>query len=150
LQVVRQARRARRAVALPHHELGRQPARVARGVQADELTDAPHVLLQAVELLAVLLGQRPAVAGGDRIDEDGVRVVHPRRLVAHQPPGGGGLPPSSWSGGRRGAIAPMCSHTADEPGPPLKQKVRGRWPGSFTSSRVYATKKNGALGDNWS
>jgi hypothetical protein len=34
----------------------------------------------------------------------------------------------------------MCSHTDDDPGPPLKAMRSGRFDRSATPSRVYATK----------
>ena len=43
-----------------------------------------------------------------------------------RPNGGFGSVPSSFILTRRGPRAPRCSHTEEEPGPPLKQKVTGR------------------------
>ncbi len=37
---------------------------------------------------------------------------------------------------RRGPNVPRCSHTDDDPGPPLKTNVMGRLAGSSTPSRV--------------
>src|ERR1700690_3471531 len=50
--------------------------------------------------------------------------------------GGGGRLPSSCRTTRRGPSSPRCSHTEEEPGPPLKEKVMGRFPFSSTSSLV--------------
>ena len=44
--------------------------------------------------------------------------------------------PLGSSFGLRGPIAPMCTHTDAEPGPPLKQNASGRLPVSFTPSSV--------------
>src|SRR5713226_240611 len=50
--------------------------------------------------------------------------------------GGGGVASASTVTTRLGPNAPMCSHTEDEPGPPLYTKDRGRWLASFTSLLV--------------
>jgi hypothetical protein len=48
---------------------------------------------------------------------------------------------------RRGPSSPRCSHTLDDPGPPLKANVTGRWAG-FGSSRTYVVTDTSALGRN--
>ena len=40
--------------------------------------------------------------------------------------GGEGMPPSSSMRTRLGPMAPRCSQTEAEPGPPLNEKVSGR------------------------
>src|SRR3990167_1941042 len=60
--------------------------------------------------------------------------------------GGGGISPSSVRRTRRGPSTPMCSHTDDEPGPPLNENVIGRLALSFTPSLIYATKNICARG----
>ena len=59
--------------------------------------------------------------------------------------GGGGASPSSARATHFGPKAPKCSHTDDEPGPPLNAKVIGRCAGSSTPVFVYATKKTLAV-----
>src|SRR5581483_7864072 len=51
--------------------------------------------------------------------------------------GGEGMKPSFCIFTRFGPIAPRCSHTDDDPGPPLNENVSGRFPGLGLSS-VYA------------
>src|SRR5215831_395119 len=52
--------------------------------------------------------------------------------------GAGGVMPAFTVATRRGPNEPMCSHTEEEPGPPLYKNEIGRVLGSFTSLRVYA------------
>ena len=40
---------------------------------------------------------------------------------------------------RRGPMTPRCSHTLEDPGPPLKAKVTGRVVGSAPSSTYAVT-----------
>ena len=59
--------------------------------------------------------------------------------------GGLGNVPSSFMLARRGPSAPRCSHTEEEPGPPLKQNVTGRVAALVSSSaRVRDVKNRGA------
>ena len=51
------------------------------------------------------------------------------------------MPPSGSMATRRGPSAPRCSQTDEEPGPPLKEKVRGRASGPLARSAAYAMKK---------
>ena len=51
------------------------------------------------------------------------------------------MPPSSSISTRRGPRAPKCSHTEEDPGPPLKEKVSGRSLRSSARSATYAMKK---------
>ncbi len=46
--------------------------------------------------------------------------------------------PFGCSLGLRGPMPPMCTHIDAEPGPPLKQNVKGRLAVSATPSSVYA------------
>ena len=48
--------------------------------------------------------------------------------------GGAGIVPSLGTTTRLGPSAPRCSHTDDEPGPPLKAKHNGREPASAPDS----------------
>lgn len=50
--------------------------------------------------------------------------------------GGFGIQPSISIFTRLGPIAPRCSHTDDDPGPPLNENVSGRRAGGLSS--VYA------------
>ena len=50
--------------------------------------------------------------------------------------GGPGFPKSSTYLTFLGPKMPRCSHTLDEPGPPLNENVTGRSPGDRTPSRV--------------
>src|ERR1041385_3787477 len=55
--------------------------------------------------------------------------------------GDAGSHPSSSIFTRRGPSAPRCSQTDAEPGPPLKENIRGRRPPARGFSSVYAMKK---------
>src|SRR6266540_288853 len=54
--------------------------------------------------------------------------------------------PSEGRAARLGLKAAMCNHTEDEPGPPLKMKVTGRVPASFSSVLVYEIETKLAAG----
>jgi len=84
LQITREARRAGGAVALARQEFGREPASVARGVQADEVADRLDVPLEAVPLLGLLSLDGARVARADGVDEDQVGLVEDRELVVDQ------------------------------------------------------------------
>ena len=84
LQVQRQPRRARGAVALADQVLRAAPAAVAREVEADELAHRVEVALVLVELGHLLALDHPRVAGADRIDEHQVAVGQQRVLVVDQ------------------------------------------------------------------
>jgi len=56
--------------------------------------------------------------------------------LSTNPNGGFGSVPSSFIFTRLGPSAPRCSHTDDEPGPPLKHIVTGLAALSVSPSRV--------------
>src|SRR5215813_1711639 len=60
--------------------------------------------------------------------------------------GAGGVIPAFTVATRRGPKEPMCSHTDEEPGPPLYKNEIGRALESFTSLRVYAVEYTRATG----
>src|SRR2546430_2871417 len=65
--------------------------------------------------------------------------------LSTSPYGGAARVPASPLTTRRGPSSPRCSHTLDEPGPPLNANVTGRSAGSAPSS-VYAVRNTSALG----
>ncbi len=84
-ELIGEARRAGGAVALAGHELGGGPALVAGDPEADEVGDRLDVLLDAVELLAVLPGGGAAEAGAHRVDEHEVTGIEDGIFVIDQP-----------------------------------------------------------------
>src|SRR5262245_48638102 len=66
-------------------------------------------------------------------------------VLSVSPYGGGVSSPTSPDTTRRGPSSPRCSQTLDDPGPPLKAKVTGRWVASASSS-VYAVTNSSAFG----
>ena len=84
LQITGQPGGARGAVTLADQELGREPAPVAGGVQADEITHRLDVLLEAVPLFGLLALHRAAVPRADRVDEHQVGLVQQRMLIFGQ------------------------------------------------------------------
>lgn len=85
-----------------------------------------------------LVPQQLAVEPAQRHTQ--IRTVHEplgkARQARHLPYGGGPAKPSSRNFTRLGPSRPMWSHTEDEPGPPLKEKVSGRFEASATPLRV--------------
>jgi hypothetical protein len=66
-------------------------------------------------------------------------------VLSVSPYGGGVSAPASPATTRRGPSSPRCSHTLDDPGPPLNANVTGRCVAS-APSRVYAVTNNSAFG----
>ena len=87
LQMGDHAGRAGGAVALASQELRRIPAAEPAHIEPDEVGVGGDVLLDAVKLLGVLARRRPAVAGGDRIDENQVAGIEQGRFIIHEPIG---------------------------------------------------------------
>ena len=78
-----------------------------------------------------------AVAGADGVDEHEVGVVEPGVLVVDQLVGRrAASAPSARIFTRFGPSAPRCSHTDDEPGPPLNENISGRASGPPLRSSV--------------
>jgi hypothetical protein len=84
LQIAGKIRSAGGAVALAGQEFGRCPAAAPRGVQPDEVRNRLQVAADPVEVLGILLGNRAAESGRDRIDKDQVGEVQDGILVVHQ------------------------------------------------------------------
>ena len=94
--------------------------------------------LDAAELLALLAGAGPAVAGADGVDENQVGGVEPGVFVVHQcGMAAAARMPSSLRSTRLGPAVPMCSQTDAAPGPPLKTKVIGRVAGDSFSAGFF-------------
>jgi hypothetical protein len=84
LQVQRQSRRARGAVALADQILRAAPAAVAREVEADEFAHRVEVALVLVKLGHLLALDHPRVARADGIDEHQVAVGQQRVLIVDE------------------------------------------------------------------
>jgi len=83
LQVIHEAGRAHRAVALTQQVLWGVPAAVVVDVLDDEPPDRVDVLVHAPEVLVLRLPERVADAGPDGVDHDEVGHVEGRLLVVH-------------------------------------------------------------------
>ena len=137
--MVGQGRSAQGAIGLTGEELRGHPPAVAGRPEPDQLTDAVEVLGVAVVLAGLAALDGAGVAGRDRVDEDQVRLDEQGLRVL-----GDGV--RRREQGTRVAHEhtprphdPRCSHTLEDPGPPLKAKVTGRVVGSAPSSTYAVT-----------
>ena len=126
LQRLGDAGRAPGAVAFAGDEERRVPRVEAREIDADELGDRRDVAERVVELRAVLRPRRPAEPGADRVDEDEIRMLEPRRVVVLERRTRRTPTAPRESASRFGPKPTRCSSVEFEPGPPFHRNVSGR------------------------
>ena len=75
LQDSREFRRARRTIAFANQKFRGGPSFIARDVLIDEISEPVRIGDDSVELVWILPGRGPAVAGRDSVDKDQVRCI---------------------------------------------------------------------------